>query len=266
MPTIPATVISSPTTLEINAQTRNTIINYIKFRLGDGMVDTELDPFHYNQAITQAMIKYRQLASHAVEEGYVFLDLLAETQEYILPTQVEEVRQVFRRGIGSVTGNSATSFEPFSSGFLNTYMLAAGRVGGLVNYELFAQYQKQAMTMFGGYVTFTFNNATKVLMINRKVPVDDEQVVLWAYLSKSDQTLFNDRRIFPWLQDYAYGMAKYSLGEAREKFSSIAGPQGGGNSLNGTALKAEAQAWMDGLIDEIRHYVDGSLPATFVIG
>ena len=39
------------------------------------------------------------------------------------------VRAAFRRGIGSVTGTTASQFEPFASGYLNTYMLVAGRVG-----------------------------------------------------------------------------------------------------------------------------------------
>jgi hypothetical protein len=55
------------------------------------------------------------------------------------------------------------------------------------------------------------------------------------------------------------------IGEAREKFASIAGPQGG-SQLNGTAMKAEAQAVMDAKIIELVNYVDGSQPLTFVIG
>ena len=266
MASIGPTPITTPTALEIDAVTRNSIVDYIRLRLGDQMIDVELDPVHYDASIRQALMKYRQLAQNSTEEGYVFLDLLENTTDYILPPEVTNVRQIFRRGIGSTTGNTVTNFEPFSAGFLNTYMLAAGRVGGLVNYELFAQYQKQAMTMFGGYVTFTYNPATKVLSINRKVPVDGEQVVLWAYLFKSDKVLLNDPLVFPWIQDYAYALAKHMLGEAREKFGSIAGPQGGGSSLNGTALKTEGQTMMDGLIDELRHYVDGSTPLTWVCG
>ena len=266
MTTIGPVHITTPTTLSINSSTKNAIVDYIRLRLGDEMIDVELSPAHYDMAINQAMVRYRQLSEHANEEGYVFLQLLADTTDYILPPSVQVVRQIFRRGIGSVTGNSATNFEPFSAGFLNTYMLAAGRVGGLVNYELFAQYQKQTMTMFGGYITFMYNAATKVLTINRKVPVDGEEVVLHAYITKSDQILLNDPLVFPWIQDYAYGMAKHMLGEAREKFSNIAGPQGGGSSLNGAALKTEGKEMMDMLITELRAHVDGSTPVWFVIG
>jgi GTPase involved in cell partitioning and DNA repair len=41
------------------------------------------------------------------------------------------------------------------------------------------------------------------------------------------------------------------LGQAREKFAQIAGPQGG-SSLNGAALKSEAQAEMDKLMEDLK--------------
>ena len=55
------------------------------------------------------------------------------------------------------------------------------------------------------------------------------------------------------------------LGEAREKFASIAGP-GGGTSLNGSALKAEAKAMQDQLLLDLKNYVDYSQPLTWVQG
>jgi hypothetical protein len=58
---------------------------------------------------------------------------------------------------------------------------------------------------------------------------------------------------------------KMIIGEAREKFGTIAGPQGG-SSLNGTAMKTEAQAQMDALVVQLVNYVDGSQPITWVIG
>ncbi len=149
---------------------RAAITDYIRMRLGDGIVDVELDKEHYEMGITQALIKYRQRAGNSVEESYAHLKLMPETQEYILPKEVQTVRAVYRRGIGSVTGTTASQFEPFASGYLNTYMLVAGRVGGLTNYELFVDYQKLAMKMFGGFMNFTFNPTTKKLTVVRKMP------------------------------------------------------------------------------------------------
>jgi hypothetical protein len=252
---------------------RASIVDYIRMRLGDGIVDVELDKEHYEMAINQALIKYRQRAQNSVEESYAHLQLLPETQEYILPREVQTVRAIYRRGIGSVTGTTASQFEPFASGYLNTYMLVAGRVGGLTNYELFVDYQKLAMKMFGGFMNFTFNPVTKKLTVVRKMPYQganppveqQESVLLWMYNQKPDQMIFNDTYAFPWLQEYAYSFAKRILGEARSKFSQIAGPQGGA-SLNGEALKQEAQAEMEQLESELIRYIDGSQPLTWVTG
>jgi hypothetical protein len=55
------------------------------------------------------------------------------------------------------------------------------------------------------------------------------------------------------------------VGEAREKFNTIAGPSGG-TSLNGAALKTEAQAEMDKLEEDLKNYVAGGTPLTWVTG
>jgi len=245
----------------------------VRMRLGDGIVDVELEKEHYEMAIKQALVKYRQRAQNAVEESYASMVLLPETQEYILPKEVQSVRQIFRRGIGSVTGTSASQFEPFASGYLNTYMLVAGRVGGLTNYELFVDYQKLTMKMFGGYMNFTFNPTTKKLTIMRKMPfqginpnlAQQESIILWLFNSKPDQMILNDVQSFPWIQEYAYSFSKMLLGQAYSKFSQIAGPQGGA-SLNGAGMVAEAKEEMLKLEDDLKTFVDGSQPLTWITG
>ena len=266
------------TTVPSSDTKRKDVTDYIRMRLADGIVDVELEQQHYEMAVNQALIKYRQRAQNAVEESYAFLDLLPETQEYILPKEIMTVRACYRRGIGSVTGTTASQFEPFASGYLNTYMLVAGRVGGLTNYELFVDYQKLAMKMFGGLLNFTFNPVSKKLTIVRKMPYgyggatgnDNNQnpyesVLLWIYNQKPDQMIMNDPYSFPWVQEYAYSFAKRILGEARSKFGQIQGP-GGGTSLNGDALKSEAAAEMDKLEEELKQYSEGSQPLTWITG
>ena len=55
------------------------------------------------------------------------------------------------------------------------------------------------------------------------------------------------------------------LGEARSKFATVAGPQGG-TSLNGDALKAEAQQEMDKLEQDLTLQVAGGVGYGFLIG
>jgi hypothetical protein len=255
------------------AKQQNDIIDYIRLRLGYGMIDVEADKEHFDMGIKQALIRYRQKSSNSVEESYVFLDIYPETQEYILPSYIIDVKQIFRRGIGSVTGTTASQFEPFASGYLNTYMLVAGRVGGLSNYELFVDYQKLAMKMFGGFMNYTWNKVTKKLTLTRKIPyggiqgsdIVKESVLLWTYNYRPDIVILNDPQSFPWIQDYAYALTLISIGNAREKFATIAGPQGG-TSLNGAALKQEGNELLLKLDEDIKNYVDGGQPMWWIMG
>jgi hypothetical protein len=244
---------------------RKDITDYIYLRLGGAMVDVELDPEHYDMCIDQAVRKYRQRAGSSVESSYLFLSILENQQEYVLPNEVQEVRQVFRRSVGSGSSDTGTQFEPFEAAFVNTYLLQAGRVGGQATYEMYYQYQELSARMFGGFVNFEFNPVTKTVTLLRKFSASGEKVVLWVYNTRPESGLLQDQQIQPWIQDYSLALAKYTLGEARSKFSTIAGPQGG-TSLNGDTLKAEAQAEMQQLEEDLKNYVDGSDPLSFIIG
>lgn len=212
---------------------------------------------HYKKHLTYTVKK----SSNGTEESYGFLELIKDQQEYILPDAVQNVREVFRRS----TGNVGSIFEPFEAGYLNTYMLTAGRVGGLATYDFYKQYQEQAGRMFGAYLNFTFDPVSKRLTIVRNIRGDGETVLLWMYNYRPDESILQDSRSKPWVYDYALARSKYMLGEARSKFATIAGPQGG-TSLNGDALKAEAQTELDKLETDLLNYVDGQMPMTWVIG
>ena len=144
-------------------------------------------------------------------------------------------------------------------------MLQAGRVGGQATYELYYQYQELSARLFGGFVNFEWNPVTKTVTLLRKFEDSGEDVALWVYNIKPDVTILQDRQAQPWVQDYSLALAKFTLGEARSKFSTIAGPQGG-TSLNGDTLKAEAQSELQVLDEELKNYVDGSDPLSFIIG
>lgn len=246
-------------------QLKQEVFDYVRYAMGDGMIDIDLDPEHYEQALKQALIKYRQRSSRSVEESYAFLDLRQDVNTYTLPQEVISVQQVFRRSIGSTTTSSSSQFEPFEAGFLNLYLLQSGRVGGFLNYELFAQFQELSARMFGGYMNFKFNPVSKELLLMRRPRADDETIMLWTHNYKPDITLLSDHMVLPWLRDYTLGMCKIMQGEARELFGNIPGPQGG-SSLNGTALKAEGQAMLDKLEQDIANYIDGAYPMSFIVG
>jgi hypothetical protein len=249
-----------------NENERQKIVDYCKLMLGDGMVDVELDPAHYNIAIDRALNKFRQRSSNAVEESYAFLTIEVDRNDYTLPSEVMAVRQIFRRSIGSRSGGGqgGTLFEPFNLAYSNTYLLTATNMGGLATYYAFASYQKQVGKMFGSEINFTFNKTTKKLTLMQR-PRSEEEVLLWVYNYRPDFNLLQDPFANQWLKDYSLATCKLMLGEAREKFNQIASPQGG-TSLNGTALKGEGKAEMETLEMDLVNYKDGGTPLTFVIG
>lgn len=244
---------------------KDDLFNYVEKRLGGGIVDVELDPDHYEVAYDKALTTYRQRAQNAYEESYAVVELQENQNTYTLPQEVSSVRQVFRRTMGDATGPYSSSFDPFSSATLNVYLLNYSYGGGLATYDMYTQYVEMAARMFGGYMNYTFNPVTKQLSLVRDPKSSGEQVLLWTYNLKPEILLLQDNAMKQWLRDYTFAASKMIIGEAREKFASIAGPQGG-TALNGSSLKAEAQAEMDKLIDDLATYTDHSQPLTWVIG
>ena len=242
------------------------VYDYIKILLGGNLIGVELTPEDYETCLDIALQKYRQLSSNSVEESWGFMRLHADQNVYDLDPNIISIRQIFRRTIGSssVDANGTTTFDPFDLAYSNMYLLQSGRIGGLVTYELYTEYTKLLATMFGGYINFTFNSTTHKLTIMRAIR-GEEDVLLWMWNYKPDEILINDIYAGMWIKNYAMAMCKTVLGQARSKFGTISGPQGG-TSLNGDALKNEALAEMTALEDDIKNYKEGNQPLSVIIG
>ena len=237
----------------------------LRYRLGDGIIDLELDPAHYEAAYQYAIKVYRQRAQNATEETYTLMTMEKNRNTYVLPDQFINVRQVFRRTVGLESGPSSSSFDPFSSAILNTYLLNYNYAGGLATYDFYAQYVELAARMFGGYVIYTFNPVTKEIRLVRDPKASGEQILVWADMQKPESVLLQDPGSGVWIGDWILASLKMTIGEAREKFASIAGP-GGGTSLNGAAMKSEGKAMQDTLLEDLKRFVDNSQPLTWIIG
>ena len=237
----------------------------IELRLGGGIIDIELDPEHYSAAYDYAIATYRERSANAYEESYNVLTVEKNQNSYILPQEVISVKQAFRRTIGLETGPGSTAFDPFSSAIMNTYLLNYNHSGGLATYDLYAGYVELAARMFGGYVIYTYNSVTKEIRFVRDFKGSGEQILLWTDNLKPEIMLLQDIAITNWIGSWTLAQCKVIVGEAREKFGTIAGP-GGGTSLNGTAMKAEGTKMFDDLLLELKNYTTGGQPLTWVIG
>jgi hypothetical protein len=119
--------------------------------------------------------------------------------------------------------------------------------------------------MFGGYVTYKFDPVTKVLRVVRDFKGTGERILIWADIQRPEAVLIQDPYAGVWVADFIIAVLKGIIGEAREKFGTIVGP-GGGTTLNGTAMKAESSKLQESLILELKNYVDGSAPLTWIQG
>jgi len=243
------------------------VFDYVNAMLGGGMIDVELDPVHYETALTKALTRFRQRSDNSVEESYVFIETVPDHNEYTLADEVIEVRRIFRRSIGSRTGggDGGTIFEPFNMAYTNTYLLSSSNLGGLATYDMFSQYQELVGRMFGSFIEFKWNTATHKLTLLQRPRADNETLLLMCYNYRPDSELLSDYLAKQWIKDYTLAACKYMLGEARSKFATIAGPQGG-STLNGDSLKSEAQAEMEKLDQEVSTQMAGGVGYGFTIG
>ena len=259
-----ADLLATPNNLDLQ-EYKEALIENLRLRLGGDIIDLELDPQHYEAAYNYAIKLYRQRAQNSTIESYTLFMVEKNVYEYVLPQEFINVRSLFRRTVGLETGPSSTAFDPFSSAILNTYLLNYNYTGGLATYDFYAGYVELTARMFGGYLNYTFNPVTKVLKIVRDFKGTGERVLIWADVQRPELELLQDPGAGVWIGDYVLAVLKGMIGEAREKFGTIAGP-GGGTSLNGTAMKAESKADQERLILDLKNYVDYSVPLTWIQG
>lgn len=243
---------------------RNKITKEIELRLGGQMIEVELDPEHYELAIDKALEKFRQRSENAVEENFIPLDLRVDENMYTIPENVIDIRDIYQRSSGVTSSGVGNEIEPFEAQYMNTFLLQGGRAGGLATYEALAQHHELLGRFFGAEYQYTWNRTKHQLLIHRR-PKSNNTVYLHVYQYREEEDLFADHYAFPWLKDYALAQSKLMLGEARSKFSTYAGPQGG-TTLNGDQLKAEAQAELIQLEDDIKNYREGSAGLGIIIG
>lgn len=240
------------------------LINEILLLLGNQMVDIEVDIDHLNLAITLGLQKLRQQSDGSMLEKDIFLHITRDVTEYTLPEEVQEVRRLYRRGVGAYT-NGGINFDPVDAAFYNIYLLQPNRSGGLATWDMYNEYLKTTERVFASQYNFTWDvNSHKLTIIRR--PTADEEVDVRVYARKSEDDLIIDPYAGPWLRSYATAKAKYMLGEARDKFpGGFPGPNGN-TTLNGATLKQEAQIEVDKLEKELLNLVTSGDGYSFIIG
>jgi len=234
--------------------------------LGAGAVEVEITDGQLEIAIDNAVDNYRAWSSASKEEAFLHMKLYPSESVYVLPTEVEIVRRIYRRGNGVVSGEGST-VDPFSLAYSNTYLLSAVRGatgGGLLTYDLYHQFDETVARMFGREIIFQWNSVNKKLIIDRDIR-GTEEVLLHVFQNVPEPMLFQQQMSYPWIRDWTLAEAKIMLGTNRSKFATLPGPQGT-FSMDGETLRQEGFALQEKLEQQLRNYKDGSMPLGFIIG
>lgn len=245
---------------------REDLKRVVTVMLGATMVGVELSDDQLEVAIDNAVANYRAWSGNSKEEAFLHMKLYESDSVYELPTEVEFVRRIYRRGNGVVSGSGAT-VDPFSLAYSNTYLLSAVRGstgGGLLTYDLYHQFDSTVGRLFGREIMFLWNQVTKKLTLERDIR-GEEEVLLHVYHNKPEAMLFRTQTIYPWLRDWALSEAMIMLGRNRSKFATLPGPQGS-FSFDGDTLRQEGLALQEALKLRLGKYEDGGTPLSFIIG
>jgi hypothetical protein len=227
------------------------------------MVDIELDPDHYDLAVDVALSKIRQRSENAVEEDFYAMELKKDVDEYTLPAEIVEVKKIHHRSFGhGISGG--VDMDPFELAYANSYFFLNNHIGGLATFEAFAQYRESLNRVAATDIQYIWNPTTNKIKLLRRMRAD-EMVLMHVHLERPEEQLLVDPYLKSWMRDYTLAYCKKMLGEARSKFSSLPGAQGG-VSLNGAEMKNEADVLIDKLEQDLSTYIDGSSPLGFVIG
>ena len=241
-------------------EVRQKMVNSILTRLGSGMIDVELTDEQLQKCIDLAEAKLIQRGDAYVEESLVLLTLKKNQKEYILPDEIIEIQQIYRRGYGRAFGSTGgQNMDPFAMAWTNVYMAGAingVRTGGLVTYELHNNYLKTAGKMFGMYMNYSFNPNTHKLVIAENPRSDDEIILLHSYVDRAEYEVLQDRFASLWIENWALAEAMEILGRIRSRFGNLPGPNGS-VSQDGDALKQESKAMKEELTKELNNFVPG---------
>ena len=247
-------------------EARHEIYRYCRLMLGEGIISTEADIEHLDVALNKTLARFRQRSPNAVEESYMYLTLIKDQNDYILPQEVINVQSLYRRSLGSHSGStSGSNLDPFSTAYQNIYLLNSTMLGGVATWYIFSMYQEMIGKMFGAFIEFQWVPTSRLLRILQRPYAEDEVILIRTQNYRPDFSLINDIYAGQWIKDYTLAIVKTIIGQARSKFSQIAGPQGG-TTLNGSALISEGIAEIEKLDKELENLVAGGTGYTFIIG
>jgi hypothetical protein len=249
-----------------NPSTRQGLIDYSLRRLGDPVIEINVDPDQLEDRVDEALQYWQEYHSDATYRTYVS-HLVTQTdvdREYIEVTaDTLNVTRVFY--ISSSFNNSVNFFDIKYQMMLNDIADLQNFAGDLAYYEQMNQYLSMLDMKLNGYPQVTYSRHMNRLYVHGDFADQDvkagEYIVYEAYKTVDSSThtkVWNDL----WLKEYTTALIKQQWGANLIKFEGMQLP--GGVTLNGRQIYDDATNEIERLREKIR--LDFEMPADFFVG
>ena len=245
--------------------TRQTHIDYCLRRLGDPVIEINVDDDQLEDRVDESLEYFREYHSEALQRTFLkhLVTATDVTNEFItIASDITQVTKLF----SIQTGTSTTNFFDIKyQMMLNDMTDIHGTMGNLAYYDMMQQYLGTIDMMLNGTPQTTFVRKQNRLYIHGDFA--DGDIVAGKYLvaevykeiNDSDYTtVWNDL----WLKEYTTALFKQQWGQNLIKFDGMVLP--GGVTLNGRQIYDDASQDILALRERIR--LEHEMPADFFIG
>jgi len=244
---------------------RDTLIEYCLRRLGDPVIEINVDPDQLEDRVDEALQYYQEFHSDATLRTYLKHQITATdvANEYItLPSNVQVVSRMFK-----VHGDqmSRNFFDIKYQLHLNDIANMHSFIGDLAYYEQMQQYLSLLDLRLNGSPQVQFSRHQNRLYIHGEFQdsdiTEDDYIVAEVYEVVDVNThtgVYNDM----WLKEYTTALIKQQWGANLIKFENMQLP--GGVMMNGRQIFDDATTDIEKLRESIR--LEHEMPADFFVG
>jgi len=249
-----------------NPSSRATLIDYCKRRLGDPVVEINVDEDQLEDRVDEALQYYQEYHSDATLRTYLKHQVTASdiSNEYIpLATNITYVSRLFP--LASNFNSGRNFFDIKYQMMLNDMASLIHFAGDLAYYEQMQQYLSLLDMKLNGHPQVQFSRKEHRLYIfgdfaDNDIKEDDYIIAeVYKILDPTATTsIFNDM----WLKEYTTALIKQQWGQNLIKFEGMQLP--GGVVINGRQLYDDAVSEIERLRESIR--LEHEMPADFFVG
>jgi hypothetical protein len=236
------------------ALTEQDIQDYVRRKLGDGVVCVELTDNQIDDAINRAKL----WAQGWIGQGRAYLITFDGTTEYVPPTDCESVTEV----VFTMSGDSLFDMFKWAGVELNIaeFTMVRPPGGGYTDLVQHMQYLKLGQRVMSAERSWEWDRVRNRLVIS-PAPASGEKALIY-YLAKTLDLTYLRSYEQALVQDYALAGSMETLGYIRTKYAEIP-TASGSTTMNGDTLLGNASQLFDKLNEQARNLTP---PLSFITG